>query len=266
MLTVGRSTKESYQCDAISALMQLDKSHFSRMHTFRLEWQPGENGYIHWYGDEKFRFGIEQAGLDKFRTKIPTEPSYVILNTAISTSWGFPPTPVGCTSEYDCKTYEGKCGFNEGFCETLPAEFKIDHVRVYQNKLDPNMYVGCNPKSHPTRRYIAAHAEKYTLSTDRLPLRPVVSGGGKCTSNKDCGEGSCGVFSHCKCKPDWTGPHCLVRAKIFIWYFFLLIYLFIYLFVYLFICLFVYLFICLFVYLFIYLLPRTGSHVSKRFP
>jgi len=61
------------------------------------QWQPGPNGYIHWYGDGKFRFGVEQAGLDPFGTKIPTEPSYVILNTAISTSWGFPNPPPGCT-------------------------------------------------------------------------------------------------------------------------------------------------------------------------
>lgn len=34
---VGRTAEESYQCDAISAMMQLNESHFQRMHTFRLE-------------------------------------------------------------------------------------------------------------------------------------------------------------------------------------------------------------------------------------
>lgn len=72
---------------------------FSTEHTAlpHTQWQPGPEGYIHWYGDGKFRFGVEQAGLDPFGTKIPTEPSYLILNTAISTSWGFPNPPPGCT-------------------------------------------------------------------------------------------------------------------------------------------------------------------------
>jgi hypothetical protein len=127
-----------------------------------LQWQPGPDGYVHWYTDGKFRFGVEQAGLDPYRTQIPQEPSYIIFNTAISTSWGFPNPPPGCT-EYDCKTEAGRCGVNPGFCKTLPAEFKIAHVRVYQNKKDGNQTVGCNPRSHPTKRYIAAHPKKYTL-------------------------------------------------------------------------------------------------------
>lgn len=175
------------------------------------QWQPGEDGYVHWYGDGEFRFGIEQAGLDPYKTKIPTEPSYVIINTAISTSWGFPSAPIGCT-EYDCKTETGRCGFSPGFCKTLPAEFKIAHVRVYQNKNDSNMYVGCNPRSHPTKRYIAAHPEKYTLPGAAHPLKEVVAGGGRCTGHKDCGKtGTCGTFGRCKCSEDFTGPHCLVR-------------------------------------------------------
>jgi hypothetical protein len=39
---VGRSLKESYQCDAISSMTQLNSSHFSRMHTFRLEVGPNQ--------------------------------------------------------------------------------------------------------------------------------------------------------------------------------------------------------------------------------
>ncbi len=52
-----RSASESYQCDAISALVQLQMDHFDSMHTFRLEWQPGPRGYIRWYMDGEFRFG-----------------------------------------------------------------------------------------------------------------------------------------------------------------------------------------------------------------
>lgn len=162
--------------------------------------------------DGKFRFGVEQAGLNPFQTKIPDEPSYVILNTAISTSWGFPNPPPGCT-EYDCKTEAGRCGFNAGFCKTLPAEFKIGHVRVYQNKNDGNQSIGCNPRSHPTKRYIDGHPQKYALQHQRLPLQPVKSGGGRCKDDADCGDGKCSTFGRCKCGGDSTGPHCLVSEQ-----------------------------------------------------
>lgn len=119
------------------------------MHTFRLEWQPGPKGYVHWYIDGKFKFGIENDGLKKENSSIPNEPSYVILNTAISTTWGFPEAPKDCDI-YDCKVDNGRCGFNPGFCDMLPAYYLIDHVRVYQNKEDPLMTVGCNPKVEDT--------------------------------------------------------------------------------------------------------------------
>ena len=76
------------------------------------------------------------------------------------------------------------------------------------------MYVGCNPKSHPTKRYIAAHKEKYTLSHQALPLKPVKAGGGHCKVSEDCGQGGqgkCSGYGRCQCEGDWTGPHCLVR-------------------------------------------------------
>ena len=147
---VGRSNKEAYQCDALSSMMTLNESYFNTPKRFRLEWQPGTDGYVHWYVDGQFRFGVEAEGLAPHMTRIPDEPSYIIMNTAISTSWGFPNPPFGCT-EYDCKTTEGQCGMNPGFCKSLPAKFLIDSVRVYQNKDDPRQNVGCNPKDRPTR-------------------------------------------------------------------------------------------------------------------
>lgn len=207
---VGRTEKESYQCDSLSSMVQLTKKHFRKPHRFRLEWQPGESGYIHWYQDDIFRFGVEQASLDAQGTFIPREPSYVIMNTAISTSWGFPAPPVGCDT-YDCKTTEGKCGMNPGFCESLPAHMKVESVRVYQKKGDPNQYIGCNPPQFPTKRFIQAHQDRYTKLNDAHPLKPVKSGGGKCRSDEDCGTGTCGTFHRCMCDADSTGPHCLVR-------------------------------------------------------
>ena len=63
--------------------------------------------------------------------EVPQEPSYLIINTAISTSWGFPNPPWGCAG-YDCKDPELQCGFNAGFCKSLPAEFLVNYMRVYQ--------------------------------------------------------------------------------------------------------------------------------------
>lgn len=137
-------------------MMTIDESYFSTTKTFRLEWQPGENGYIHWYVDNKLRFGVEQSSLSLEHSQIPNEPSYVIMNTAISTSWGFPNPPFGCT-DYDCKTAAGQCGFNPGFCHSLPAQFFIDHIRIYQNKNDSRHTLGCDPEEYPTKKWIEGH-------------------------------------------------------------------------------------------------------------
>jgi hypothetical protein len=207
-LSVTRKKTEEYQCDAISALVQLNESHFQRFHTFRLDWQPGPDGHIRWYSDEVFRFGMTAEGLSEEKAQIPNEPSYVIFNTAISTSWGFPNPPWGCT-DYDCKNTGSQCGFNPGFCKTLPAKFMIDHVRIYQNKADPLHTVGCNPPDYPTRRYIEAHAFRYKTVDDVDVLKPIIRGGSKCHSSDQCGEGQC-VNGYCECSTGWVGPKCLV--------------------------------------------------------
>lgn len=188
-------------------MMTINKEYFEKMHTFRLEWETGKNGYLHWYVDNKFRFGIEQSGLEEFGTEIPKEPSYVIINTAISNSWGFPNPPWGC-EEYDCKRTDA-CGFNPGFCKTLPAKMYVDSVRVYQNKKNPNQTVGCNPKEYPTKKWILAHEYRYKNKDETHALKPIVAGGGYCLEDKECGEGYCS-FRRCICDKKWTGPKCLV--------------------------------------------------------
>ena len=208
---VFRSKSESYQCDALSSMVQLNKDHWDNFHTFRMEWKPGKDGYIHWYMDDQYRFGVEGDGLRDMNSIIPNEPSYIILNTAISTSWGFPTPPPGCTL-YDCKELKGQCGMNPGFCQSLPANFYIDHVRVYQNKKDSNQTIGCNPKEYPTKRFIKAHAYRYKGTDQVDPLMPVLQGGAKCRQNSKCGHGVTGEChrSYCKCKDGWTGPICMV--------------------------------------------------------
>jgi hypothetical protein len=184
------------------------------MHTFRLEWQPGDDGYLHWYIDGVFKYGIEQDGLNFMKTKIPNEPSSIIFNTAISTSWGFPTPPPGCTN-YDCKTYAGQCGFYPGFCQQLPAKYLIDHVRVFQRVNDSRQTVGCDPEGYPTTKFIEAFATRYKNFADVEPLLPIQNGGGHCTQSSACGidrnSGEC-VNGKCRCEPGWTGPRCLVRV------------------------------------------------------
>jgi hypothetical protein len=179
------------------------------MNTFRLEWEPGENGYLRWYINGKFTFGIDQSSLNFMETNIPNEPSYIIINTAISTSWGFPPPPPGCSS-YDCKNPAGRCGFNAGFCELLPAKFLIDHVRVYQDKTNELHTIGCNPPNYPTRRYIEAYKYNYKSIVDPEPLQKIVTGGASCRTNAHCGKGTCSAFHKCVCSHGWQGPTCRV--------------------------------------------------------
>ncbi len=202
----------------------MGEDHFANFHTFRLEWQPGESGYIHWYMDDEFKYGIEAAGLAEQHTQIPQEPSYVILNTAISTSWGFPNPPPGCTN-YDCKDPEAQCGFSPGFCKTLPAEFLIDYVRIYQNKEDVNQTVGCNPRGFPTTRFIKGHEYRYKGTDQESALKDIVVGGGKCDTEEDCNgytnppADAAGPYGRCRrgkceCVTDWTGPNCKVNHLI----------------------------------------------------
>ena len=110
---VYRSKAQAYQADAISSLSGLNDSFWTDFHTWRLEWQPGDEGYVKWYIDGEFKFGILQESLNLMNSKIPQEPSSIIINTAMSTSWGFPQPPAGCT-EYDCSSSNGQCGFFPG--------------------------------------------------------------------------------------------------------------------------------------------------------
>lgn len=202
----------------MGGLGQLYPDHFKNYHLYRLEWDAHPtNGYLRWYLDNEFMFGIEAASLLKYGGIIPQEPSYIIINTAISTSWGFPNLPTGCPSTYDCKDPKSTCGFNPGFCQSLPAEFKIDYVRVYQKNSTDNSTnfdsIGCNPKAFPTKRFIQAHATRYKEDPYKKDiLTKTKIGGGKCQTSENCGgitRGKC-VRTRCQCIDFWAGPNCLV--------------------------------------------------------
>lgn len=92
---VYRGADQAYLADAISGLTGLDRTHFHEYHNYKLEWVPGIGGHLNWYIDDVMVLGIDGHTVEKHGTQIPDEPSYVILNTAVSSSWGFPmPCPV----------------------------------------------------------------------------------------------------------------------------------------------------------------------------
>jgi len=223
--------REDYWSDAVSYNRQLTEEHFNSSHIYRLEWDvptDTKDGYLHWFLDGELVFalngtGIKNAGLGSV---VSTEPSYIILNTAISKQWGFPKTcPSNCPcKKYDChsKDWQELCGFSEGFCDMMKSkekpEYKINWIRVYQDPDDPVQKVGCSTPERPTRKYIEAHEKLYKVAGDIRPLKGVPSGLGTCkpsaqgNGREACGgpvHGRCTAGGVCECNSGFTGPNCL---------------------------------------------------------
>lgn len=109
-------------------------------------------------------------------TEISTEPSYILLNTAVSSEWGFPrECPDNCKCKtYDCHSndYAMRCGFTDGFCQMMAEQnpkYKIHYVRVWQNPELEEQKVGCSTPERPTRRYIDGHEKLYKMEYDVSP-------------------------------------------------------------------------------------------------
>lgn len=220
--------REIYQTDAISTNLYLRDDHFHHQHIYRMEWEPpsdddGNNGYLKWFLDGQLIAAVHGDTLQATsQTEIPSEPMYLIMNTAISKDWGFPDPyylncPKKCWSCFDpaCRA----CALPAGFCDNFPAAMQIDYVRVYQNKNDSSSRhtVGCSPPRRPTADFIAAHRERYMTAGQTAPLQPVAAGGGACGSDSECGSsperGHCDSSSSvCQCRASWTGPYCRAHA------------------------------------------------------
>ena len=223
---VTRNKNQVFQADAVGAMKQLVPEHFKTPHTFRVEWQPGRGGRLDWFtksykkmdengtiyhmeGDGKGQdwehsLSIPDFALDDaMGSKIPEEPSYVIFNTAISSTWAFPyDVPDWCPKCYDCYDPKCTCSFNPGFCnmmKTGKVALKIDAVRVYQSRDDeahsgqPHS-VGCDPPDFPTKEYIKGYEYRYMRNPpfvfeDKHPLRKIKNGGGVCEIDEHCGGG-----------------------------------------------------------------------------
>lgn len=211
----------TYQADALSANLGLNKSYYSRPQTYRVEWEPpeedGTGGYIKWYTNGNFIYGIHGENLNITGSEIPSEAMYMIMNTAVASSWGFPaPCPEGCDCDcFECGDSKCECAIPEGYCSNFPASFEIDYVRLYQAKDEPKHILGCSPEKKPTKLFIEGHEKRYMEDGDKRPLEPVTSGGAPCSKSLHCGgksRGRCSDRGLCVCEINFTGPSCLAHA------------------------------------------------------
>lgn len=254
---VTRTKEQGFQADALSALHQITPENYKRRNKFRLEWQPGDGGRLDWFAqgykvNETYSFVGDGNGTDWIKaftilddslndtmgSSIPKEPSSLIFNTAVSSTWGFPyDPPHECKRCYDCNDPNCACVMPNGFCDMLrnDTSFLIDSVRVYQS-FDSSAHVGsehtvgCDPVEFPTREYIRGNEYLFMRPApwgynDLHPLRPIEVGGAACDNHDDCGgvtRGSCIEAEYkatflsskkkrktCKCANGFVGPRCL---------------------------------------------------------
>jgi len=213
-----KTKRDTYVADAISANKPIQETHFSDYHTYRLEWSTTpDHQYLSWFLDGEKLFHLPPEALKLTGAKMPDEPMHILLNTAVSSTWGFPaPCPAGCPcSCYDClgklEDPACSCGMPEGICANLPAFYEIDSVRIWQNSDDDSHKVGCSTDTRPTKKFIEGHRKRYfdPYNGESQPLRDQLHGGGKCKMDKECGRASkCSKDHTCVCRGEWTGPHC----------------------------------------------------------
>jgi hypothetical protein len=144
------------------------------------------------------------------------EPMYVILNVALSSSWGAKPPNPGNPCRGD-----GNDPKVNRICDDFPMYLKIDYIRLYQDmsterEKDDYMQVGCDPKSHPTREWIYRHLEEYEDDVNKVID---VAGKAYCRNDQDCTlgnfsmpkftTGKC-IKKRCVCRhpQSWGGPRC----------------------------------------------------------
>lgn len=65
-------------------------------------------------------------------SQIPREPSYLLLNTAISNTWGFPVCSQSCACDcWDASDDACGCAVDSGLFSVFPAEFVVDWVSLF---------------------------------------------------------------------------------------------------------------------------------------
>lgn len=130
---------------------------FTDHHKYAVLWEPGE--YVRWYVDDQLLFEVDKEALKKQTSPegltveqrlVPKEPSYLIMNLAMSNNaWA--------------KVDENL---------TYPGVMSVDHVRIWQRPGKIN--VGCDPQavtdsgeSFPTAQYISCNRHLYVEDSER---------------------------------------------------------------------------------------------------
>jgi hypothetical protein len=207
----------TYQSDALSANMHLNESNYMTQHKYRVEWDPpeedGTGGYIKWFVDDNLMYGVFGESLAITGAEIPSEPMYLLMNTAVSKNWGFPaPCPDGCKCKcFECGNPDCACALPAGYCDNFPSYMEVDYVRVYQAVDEPKHQLGCSTKARPTETFIKGHTKRYVTEGQKRPLEPVQRGGAVCVDDSDCGKSEC-YDGRCACINGFTGPTCLSHA------------------------------------------------------
>ncbi|KAI9912071.1 hypothetical protein PsorP6_009751 [Peronosclerospora sorghi] len=221
----------NYEMDAISANWPIHLGGYTDFLTYQLEWVTGKNGYARWnlHGSPLFEVPAEtihsvpqNAKKTNPRKIMLEEPMYIIFNVALSSIWGAAPPNPG----KPCKG-DGSDKVANAICDAFPLYLKIDYIRLYQDlgtDLDPDNYMqlDCDPKTHPTRKWIEGHLDEYQ---DYENPHKEVAGKAFCREDDDCtigGEvgvtvlktGKC-VKSRCQCTypTSWGGPRCTMAIS-----------------------------------------------------
>ncbi|KAE9288543.1 hypothetical protein PF001_g20471 [Phytophthora fragariae] len=216
----------NYQMDAISSNWPIHLGAYIDYLVYQVEWVTGENGYVRWMLDGSPIFEVttdafsnvpQSTKKDNPQKVMLEEPMYLIFNVALSRSWGTTPPNPGS----ECRG-DGNDPVANAICDSFPMYMKIDYIRLYQDRgdgLDDDnyMYVGCDPATHPTKKWIDGHIDEYV--DDDNPWKEV-SGKAFCTVDNDCTiggnvgttalkTGKC-VKGRCQCtySTSWGGPRC----------------------------------------------------------
>ncbi|RLN44871.1 hypothetical protein BBJ28_00009698 [Nothophytophthora sp. Chile5] len=217
----------NYQMDALSANWGIHMGAYYDFVSYQLEWVTGDSGYLRWMigGHPVFEIPADTVvntpqGGTKANPQLtfPEEPSYIILNVALSSAWGtYPPNP-----GEPCRG-DGTDEENNYICDSFPLYMKIDYVRLYQDLSDDSdMAHECDPASHPTRQFILDNLSDY-VDGDNENVE--VTGGAPCRDYTDCTipysvlytfhTGTCNTDTgRCECTNEyWGGPRCTFQLE-----------------------------------------------------
>ncbi|POM79651.1 Hypothetical protein PHPALM_2621 [Phytophthora palmivora] len=160
----------NYQMDAISSNWPVHVGAYLDFVVYQVEWVTGKNGYVRWmlHGSPLFEVpatsvvDIPQNSKKTNPQKLMLEePMYVIFNVAVSATWGAKPPNPG----QECRG-DGNDPVVNKICDDFPMYMKVDCIRLYQDlgddlESDNYMQIGCDPKNHPTKKWIEGHIDEY---------------------------------------------------------------------------------------------------------